>query len=511
MLRLLVLAIACLACKAPFTHLPLGTRVPMDELHEHRANIPGYIQAELDKGNFARAFYALELAKTRPYSQQALAARDKASTQIAATDLRPIFLATADTSGTKSEERGLVLVRANAAVAEQQTTSEVAFWDHMRRFEKRTAPLDDTTLGIPYDYAARYGLGVSTAEETGRLFGPTETFLSFFVHGEVVTVFVIVRGRLHVKRLDASATQLRNLVEQLVKRVRTMPQDLEIDSKLTWTAVARSLHTALLGPLQSILGDKVSAVFISPHGFLANLPFGLLMDARDRVLLEAARLTYVPSASIYRQLLARPILNRPPRMLAVGNAIYPEGVQPLEFAEREAVAVSELFPKGQLLRGRNATEAKVSSLAPTFNILHFATHGVLLGRTVPGGSSLLVTPDDTHDGFFSAGEIAGLDLTNTYIAVLSACETSVSEDTGRSIDLGTITNAFLTAGAPSVIGTMWQVNDAATTTLMLDFYQQFLEVGAGEALRRAQLALRNDPRYKHPYYWGAFSLFGWDK
>jgi CHAT domain-containing protein len=347
---------------------------------------------------------------------------------------------------------------------------------------------------------------VTTSQETARLFGPDEAFVSYFVHGEAVSAFVVVRGELHVARVPVAASALRAQVEQLVKLVRSRPQP---GQETAWLAGARALHANLIAPIEPRLAN-VKALFVSPHGFLANLPFGVLADRQGRLLIETRRLTYVPSTSVYRQLLSRPITNRAPRMLAVGNAIYPAGVSQLAFAEKEALTVSEMFPDGRLLRGEVATEAKVAELAPTYNILHFATHGVLLGRVVPGGSSLLVTADDAHDGFLSATEIAGLDLSKSYIAVLSACETSVSEATG-SIDLGTMTNAFLTAGAPSVVGTLWQVDDVATTALMLEFYQQFLEVGAGEALRRAQLALRKDPSRAHPYYWAAFTLFGWDK
>jgi CHAT domain-containing protein len=504
--RLAIVVLACVACKMPVAHLPVGTRVPMDELQRHRSELARFIAGELAAGNHARAFYALELEKTRPYSQQALAARDRASDRIATTDLRPVFLAFADTES-GSHERGLALV-ASSRVAAERDGDDVAFWKHMRLFEQRTSPLNETTGGIPYDYASRVAFGVSTAEEVGRLFGPGEALISYFAHGDTVTAFVIVRGELHVRRIEAAASEIAARLERFLATLRAAPKP---GTEGAWQVEARALHGALLAPVMPLLGERIDALFVSPHGFLANVPFSLLVDTRGQPVLETARVTYVPSASIYRQLLSRPILNRAPRLLAVGNAIYPDGIESLDFAELEAVTVAELFPGGRLLRGSAATEARVTDLAPRYNILHFATHGVLLGKVVPGASSLLVTADDTHDGFLSAAEIARLDLSSSYIAVLSACETSVSESTGRSTDLGTLTNAFLSAGAPSVLGTLWQVDDATTTRLMLDFYQQFLVVGAGEALRRAQLALRAEPAFAHPYYWGAFVLFGWDK
>lgn len=504
-MKIVVFALLAVGCQIPIRQLPIGTRVTMTELYDHREDLDAYIQAELDHGHSARAFYALELVKTRPYSVEQLARRDNTGAKLAVGDLRPVFLAMLENSD--SSERGLVLAKVEASATQQAKTNDGAFWTHMKQFEQRTAPLNESTTGIPYDYAARFGYGVSTAEETTRLFRRDEGYVSWFVHDQTVTAFVIVRGTLRVHRLEMPASALRERVQALARIVRTPPQP---GTEQAWRAPSRELYRALLGPLEHDLAG-VRALYVSPHGFLANVPFALLADAQDRLVLEQHRVTYVPSASIYRQLLSRPILNSAPRMLAIGNAVYPAGVVPLEFAGKEAAAVSQMFPGGLLLRREAATETKIDALAPAYNILHFATHGVLLGRTVPGGSSLLVTADDTHDGFLSAAEIAGLDLSHSYIAVLSACETSVAEDDGRSSDLGSITNAFLTAGTPSVLGTMWQVNDETTTLLMLDFYQQFLEVGAGEALRRAQLSIRKNPRFAHPYYWGAFVLYGWDK
>jgi CHAT domain-containing protein len=177
-------------------------------------------------------------------------------------------------------------------------------------------------------------------------------------------------------------------------------------------------------------------------------------------------------------------------------------------AEKEATVVAEVYPHGQLLTGAQATEHHIAELIRSYNLLHFATHGVVVGSELPEASSLLVSADDHSDGFFSAAEIAALDLSGVQVAVLSACETSVGEDEGA---LGSITGAFISAGVPTVIGSLWRVDDEATTQLMLGTYERLLDVGAGDALRAAAAELRRDPRFGHPYYWAAFVVYGWDK
>ena len=72
-----------------------------------------------------------------------------------------------------------------------------------------------------------------------------------------------------------------------------------------------------------------------------------------------------------------------------------------------------------------------------------------------------------------------------------------------------LTRAFLYAGAPSVVVSLWQVADRSTADLMVRFYQQLDRTGnKAEALRRAKLDLLAAPRTSHPYYWASFVLVG---
>jgi CHAT domain-containing protein len=92
------------------------------------------------------------------------------------------------------------------------------------------------------------------------------------------------------------------------------------------------------------------------------------------------------------------------------------------------------------------------------------------------------------------------------LIVLSACETGLGT-LRQGDELTGFTRAFIYAGTPSIITTLWQVNDRASYELMRAFYQG-LKAGQSkiEALRRAQLATLQ--RYPHPYYWAAYQLTG---
>ncbi|MCL5995326.1 MAG: CHAT domain-containing protein, partial [Chloroflexi bacterium] len=103
-------------------------------------------------------------------------------------------------------------------------------------------------------------------------------------------------------------------------------------------------------------------------------------------------------------------------------------------------------------------------------------------------------------------EVYGLDLHNTDLVVLSACETQLGRQS-QGDDIIALNRAFMYAGTPTVVASLWSVNDEATSQLMRSFYQHLKEgMGKAEALRAAQAELRT--RYPHPFYWAAFVLTG---
>jgi CHAT domain-containing protein len=140
--------------------------------------------------------------------------------------------------------------------------------------------------------------------------------------------------------------------------------------------------------------------------------------------------------------------------------------------------------------------------------------------------------DDALDDFLSAEEVMSLDLRGTQVVMLSACETGLgSQARGQGV-LG-LQRAFHAAGAETVIGTLWRVDDAATTLLVEQFYANLWEKGLSrsEALRAAQLFVLHNPklvedrraalfpqserlpkdaknRVSHPALWAAFVLSG---
>ena len=110
--------------------------------------------------------------------------------------------------------------------------------------------------------------------------------------------------------------------------------------------------------------------------------------------------------------------------------------------------------------------------------------------------------DVTTDGVLTAEEISTMDLSNTDMVVISACESMI----GCSNEgLGGLPKAFKLAGVRSILGSLWKVSDSVTSLLMNEFYQNLNKgLSKNESLIRAQYKVRE--LYPDPYYWAAFIL-----
>jgi len=118
-------------------------------------------------------------------------------------------------------------------------------------------------------------------------------------------------------------------------------------------------------------------------------------------------------------------------------------------------------------------------------------------------------PEEAEDGLLTAEDVSGLDLLDTELVVLSACETGLGEvHVGEGV-FG-LQRAFMLAGAKTLIMSLWKVPDQETQELMVNFYERLLVNGESraDALRNAQLDLRKKQATADPYFWGAFVCLG---
>ncbi len=186
----------------------------------------------------------------------------------------------------------------------------------------------------------------------------------------------------------------------------------------------------------------------------------------------------------------------------------------LRFTDEEAKAIlaTAAGEKNLAAVGFAATKASVvGSALSAYRYVHFATHG-FLDTERPSLSAIALSLVDAagspREGFLRAHELYNLDL-SADLVVLSACQTGLGKEI-RGEGLVGLTRAFMYAGAARVIVSLWSISDRATATLMARLYREMLRDRRTPAasLRAAQLSLRSNPQWEHPYFWAAFILQG---
>jgi CHAT domain-containing protein len=343
-------------------------------------------------------------------------------------------------------------------------------------------------------------------------------YLEYVVTDRKLGVFIVKRNRVtnepYIRYL--SLPVIVDEIRQKVNRFHSMLAARHPNHR----ALSRELYQLLLEPVAQELQD-VRTVCIVPDGFLWTLPFQALTTNRGNYLIEQYALYYAPSLSVLHEMndrsketmsngslmaFANPVIGRDEKLN--------QDSCPLREAETEVAEVAATVPSKlkKVLVGREADEKSFKALAPTYSIIHLATHGVLDNRD-PLYSHLLLTKtegDVENDGSLEAREIMNMHL-NADLAVLSACETGNGRISPGEGVIG-MSWAFFVAGARSMVVSHWRVNSASTSQLMKNFYEALAKRrdrgNKSEALREASIRLLKDPRYRHPFYWGGFVLVG---
>jgi len=333
----------------------------------------------------------------------------------------------------------------------------------------------------------------ATIPDVQALLPAGTTLLEYMVAEREAIVWVIDAQRTKVLRLPVARAPLVSQVREFRSAIAEQAPLEEIQER------SRKLYGALLVAVRpEIRGDRL---LIVPHDVLHYLPFAALSTTEGRWLVDEYALGTLPSASVLK-FLAGKGERAPDRVLAVGNPDLGPGLA-LRYAEREARLVGQRYPGTTVLVRRQATEARVKALAAESGLIHFATHGDL-SESDPLGSALLLVPEGGEDGRLEVRELFGLEL-NARLVVLSACETGLGK-LSRGDELVGLQRAFLYAGTPAVITTLWKVDDRASFLLMRTFYERLPTLGPARALREAQRAATKE--FPHPFAWAAFGLTG---
>ncbi|MEL7531374.1 MAG: CHAT domain-containing tetratricopeptide repeat protein [Bacteroidota bacterium] len=361
---------------------------------------------------------------------------------------------------------------------------------------------------------------VAVADIQNQLRGKQQAWLSYFVGEEKSYAFVIQAAKAYwveIGESKAISAQIRALIEAL--------QIDELQSEAPLSQLSHQLYTQLIKPL----GELPLELVIIPDGILGYVPFDLLLREAPLpnsgyknwpYLLHDHQLSYAYSGTLHLKQVQRQ--NRPklqtkvlafapsfPKLESVQYAASRRQLAPLAHNQSEVSQLSRYFAS-QTYLDADASEAEFKQNAPSYDIIHIASHALVNDKN-PLYSHINFTPgaDSLEDGVLELAELFNLRL-KAEMVVLSACETGLGKlQQGEGIV--SLARGMSYAGANSVLTTLWQVNDAATADIMQRFYAE-LDQGKSKdaALRNAKIAYlkESDQIGAHPFYWAAYVPIG---
>ena len=357
--------------------------------------------------------------------------------------------------------------------------------------------------------------------------------LTYSVTNERTYLFLITPSGFEARESPATTEMLDHLVFDYLSVLKNPAASDELAEQ------GRKLYDYLIRPIEGMLEDG-KALCIVPDKALHFLPFAALVDGSGRYFVESHSLTYVPSASVLVRAVEEARTKRTSKdesIMAVGNPRFNPAEYPLlknlPDAEREARESAAPYARRSIIIGPQASEREVRAQLRTCDVAHLAVHclvpekspwlaALVLARPASDGQGhsgqvskagsetpgFGLQSSDT-DGLLHLNEIYGLSLPRARLVVLSACESGLGQYY-RGEGIVSLIRPFLAAQVPTVVASLWSVDSRATAELMIEFHRERKanNIGAGEALRTAQIKLIRSAEYQHPYYWAPFVSVG---
>ncbi len=359
------------------------------------------------------------------------------------------------------------------------------------------------------DYAQLVSVQPAVFSRIQQTIPQNTVLVQYLPTSETLYIFVVTRDNYRIEQVNISQDRLfahvRRFRQQMTRSAdragrREMPDEQSVPQM---EKSLESLYQHLVAPIREDLEGK-EVLAIIPTGQLYYLPFQALgspgADGKFRHLVMDYQVVYLTSLELYQSAMDK-TPGAEGTILAIGD---PDGS--LKNAGDEARNLREIFPGATVLVGDEATKDRVQNPPENLRILHLATHGFLDGDDVNRSYILMAGSGDR--GRLTQGEIFEIPLQGSSLVTLSACQTAMGERFPGS-EIASLASAFSIAGSPSVVASLWPVEDYSTSLLMSDFYSNLKEGNSrGEALRRAQAKLIADGKYSHPFYWAPFILLG---
>ena len=411
------------------------------------------------------------------------------------------------------------IAREKAKPEQLQHKEQIAQWEKMRSVTSEQYKAYVNELKVKYPNLKEF----KTFDPTEfmaqrRKIPPDVAVISYLVTDKEMSVFVVMKDTIFIKDIPIN----RMLLQQKIKNFYALnahsvnsANDIR-GGKLSVAGstpvgksdknqLAAELYELLIKPLIKDISQK-QRIAIVPSGFLCFVPFDALIYKDEAGAIqyfgEQKQLFYVNKISTITSGFNEPVTEF--RVLAVGNAD-----KSLPNAEDEVKALQVQLPQTVIFLREQATKKNVLGNKGNFNILHLATHGILDYSNADSSYLVLASDPANHDnGRLTIAQIQSMtDIDRFRMVTLSACETAVIREVAEGWPISTA-SAFIEMGVPTVIATLWQVDDKATRIFINKFYEYLHTMDKVQALQQAQMYLKKQSGYEDPYYWAPFQLMG---
>ena len=378
---------------------------------------------------------------------------------------------------------------------EKRTSSDKWNEELLQLKEKHNEILEKIKLSSP-EYASMISVNPLSVEEIQILIreDKNSALIEYYTTPDNAFMWLLDGKQVRAIKINANEKEFGNLIREFNSMISN--PNIGIN---TIAPRAQRLYNLLLKPVEIYLKGK-SRIAIVPHGSLHYLPFEALMNRGKFLVEQNMKLFYLPSASVYKYCKEKNHFKKD----KITAFVNPDGTLP--GSEKEAKYLKQMFPDTTIVSGKEVSEAIVKNNSGTSDIIHFGCHGIFDSQH-PMYSALKFNPDNDNDGRLEVSEVFQMQLKPACLVTLSACESNVGSVSPGDEIIG-LTRAFIYAGTPSILASLWKVDDDSTGELMASFYRELKSSDKIDALHAARLEMINKIGKRHPFYWASFVLTG---
>lgn len=334
--------------------------------------------------------------------------------------------------------------------------------------------------------------GNGTAFDSAAM-NPDSAIVEYAVLPRKLVIFAVDRTGYQMTEREIARDDLSFLVQKLRLAVH--------DGAPERLSLAREVYEVLIAPVAHALTGK-REVLLVPDSVTAGVPFGALIDPRtSRTLADEYLLSIQPSARFAQA--RKPSALVPRRKVLVVADPVSDDLERLPGAAAEAAAIASMYDDNRKLIGHDATVDAFVDEVPHADVIHFAGHGILSRDS----AALVLTSSSGDVGSLDMKSVSRLQVRPTAVVVVAACDSSRGPAQEERA-LG-VAYAFLQAGAPAVIATLWPISDHEAAVFFPRLHRHLAAgMPPAEALRATQLEFARKRSGKGRSFWAAVQCIG---